>query len=374
MYQFFDKIHTLYELLQDELSKEIFQARFAVDIDPSISNVRRLVSLGDYKALTPLGWTQLQKDLLRKLNQEQKKIVLYGAAGTGQFIAEMLESEHIDFYGFCGRDAERFPGGFLGKPVITPDELIAHGDEYYVMPAVTSVSYPEIYQLLREHNYPEDHMLGWVDSDFIEEDKQYFEFPELYRPGTAFIQAGCLNGETCYKFADWCGGGYSFIITFEPDPGNYTLCCKKFQDIPLPNVQLINAGLSSKEGTAVFDAHSTDRSHIISAALPSEFNFTQYTPENEVTIRTATIDDIAGDRAVGFIELDVQGAELDALQGAKNTILRDKPLLAICVYHLRGDMLAIMNYLHQLLPEYRFLLRHYAPTASETILYASIDL
>ena len=80
------------------------------------------------------------------------------------------------------------------------------------------------------------------------------------------------------------------------------------------------------------------------------------------------------DRAVGFIKMDIEGAEFDALHGAKNTILRDKPLLAICVYHLRGDLFAIMDYLHELLPEYRFLLRHYGPLMTETVLYASVDL
>ena len=72
--------------------------------------------------------------------------------------------------------------------------------------------------------------------------------------------------------------------------------------------------------------------------------------------------------------MDIEGAEFDALHGAKKTIIRDKPLLAICLYHLRGDVFAIMDYLHQLLPEYRFILRHYTSEMSETVLYTSVDL
>ena len=94
----------------------------------------------------------------------------------------------------------------------------------------------------------------------------------------------------------------------------------------------------------------------------------------ETSIRIAAIDDIVDDRTVGFIEMDIEGAELDALHGAKNTIVRDKPPLAICVYHRQGDVFAIMDYLHQLLPEYRFLLRRYSASATETVLYASVDL
>ena len=36
-------------------------------------------------------------------------------------------------------------------------------------------------------------------------------------------------------------------------------------------------------------------------------------------------------------------------------------------------MLAIMDYLHQLVPEYRFWLRHYSVGYTDTVLYASTD-
>lgn len=369
MYHFIDRLHTLYGLLQDERSKEIFQARFAVDMEQSIPNIKRLVSLRSYKGLSLLEWTQPQMDVLKKLNLEKKKIILYGTSNVGQLIAKLLTLEHIDFYGFCGRRAERFPDGLLGKPVFRPDELVAHGDEYYVVPAVNMLkTQKELSKFLLEHNYPEDHMLGWVDHDSADE-IQYFEFPTLYHRGTAFIDGGCYDGGDSYKFAEWCEGAYSSIIAFEPDPVNYDKCCKKIQSAPLLNFQLINAGLSSQEGAAVFDAQNNKSSHIISIGSdPNE------TKPNKISIRTVAIDDIAGDRTVGFIKMDIEGAEFDALHGAKNTIIRDKPLLAISVYHLQGDLFSIMDYLHGLLPEYRFLLRHYGALVDDTILYASVDL
>lgn len=368
MYHFINKLHTLYGLLQDEQSKEIFQARFAIDMEPSIPNLKHLASLGYCK----LGCTQSQQDVLRKLNQEQKKIILYGPGYTGREIAKILEGEHIDFYGFCGQDAERFPDGLLGKPVLSPDELIAHRDEYYIMLVVrTRKSYTEISKFLQEHNYPKDHLLDWVDRRSFDE-AQYFEFPALYRRGTTFIDGGCYDCENSYEFARWCEGAYSSIIAFEPDPDNYAKCCTKVRNVPLPNFQLINAALSSQEGTAVFDAQHNVRSRIIPSGIDSKKNETNIS--SKVSIRTVAIDNIAGDNTVGFIKMDIEGAELDALRGAKNTIIQDKPLLAICVYHLQGDVFAIMDYLHQLVPEYRYLLRHYGTTRLETVLYASVDL
>lgn len=365
MYHFIDRLHVLYGLLQDEQSKEIFRARFALDMEPSIPNIKHLVSLGNCKEQGFLGWVPLWTETLKKLNKEQKKIILYGAGQMGRLVAKMLEFEHIDFCGFCASDAEKFPDGLLGKPVLSPDELVTQGDEYYVMLTVGKYARAKISQFLQEHNYPEDHILDWVDAAFIDDEKQYFEFPELYRRGTAFIDGGCYDCENSYRFAELFGDAYSSIIAFEPDPGNYAECCKKVQTTPLPNFQLVNAGLSSQEGTAVFDARNTENSRIMPTGADSN---------RTVSIRTVMLDDIVGDRTVGFIKMDIEGAEFDALHGAKNTIIRDKPFLAICVYHLRGDVFAIMDYLHQLLPEYRFLLRHYSSEGAETVLYASVDL
>lgn len=388
MYQFVEKLHTLYELLQDERSKEIFWARFAIDMEDSIPNYKRLAALGNLPDHAFMPWLQPVKDEVKKLNQENKKIILYGTAKTSKLFAEVLQLEHLDFYGFCGRGAKNFPNGLFGKPVLSPDKLVSHGDEYYVIPAVGKASYLEISQFLQEHNYPKDHILERVDinpdrqwilaylSDSLDI-KQYFEFPELYHPGTAFIDGGCLDCVTSYRFAKWCKDTYSSIIAFEPHPDSYADCCKKIQEVPLRDFQLINAGLSNQEGTASFDAttNATGGSSIILDSNTKKSGQTKHkTDIKEISIRTVALDDIVGEQTVGFIKLDIEGAELDALRGAKNTIIRDKPLLAICVYHKRGDICAMMDYLHQLLPEYRFLLRHHSDFLCETVLYASVDL
>ena len=371
MYHFIDRLHTLYGLLQDEQSKEVFQARFAVDIDPSIPNIRRLVSLGSCRNQTLLGWNQSQVEALKELNRNHKKIILYGTGDIGRLIARMLEFERIDFYGFCGRNAERFhDDGLFGKPVISPDELVSTGGEYYVVIAtVTKKFYKEISEFLWSSNYPQDHILEWADPESFVDEKQYFEFPSLYRRGTGFIDGGCYDCEDSYRFAEWCERDYSFIIAFEPDSGNYAICSQKARNNPLPNFQLVNAGLSSKEGTAMFETRSALGSRII----PTEHD-DRHLKDNNTPIRTATIDSLVGGHTVGFIKMDIEGAEFDALHGAKNAILRDKPLLAISVYHLQGDLFAIMDYLHELVPKYRFLLRQYGLAQYETVLYASVDL
>lgn len=61
---------------------------------------------------------------------------------------------------------------------------------------------------------------------------------------------------------------------------------------------------------------------------------------------------------------------MDALKGARMTIQTNYPKLAICIYHSDEDMLRIIEYIHELVPEYRLYVRHHSKSNVETVLYA----
>lgn len=71
--------------------------------------------------------------------------------------------------------------------------------------------------------------------------------------------------------------------------------------------------------------------------------------------------------------MDVEGSEMVALEGAKKTISKYKPKLAISVYHKPEDVLEIANYILKMVPEYNFILRHYTDGSNETVLYATVS-
>jgi len=68
--------------------------------------------------------------------------------------------------------------------------------------------------------------------------------------------------------------------------------------------------------------------------------------------------------------MDVEGAELESLKGAEKTIRRDRPKLAICIYHKPEDMTEIPLFIKELVPEYKLYVRMHANDGSETVLYA----
>ena len=71
-----------------------------------------------------------------------------------------------------------------------------------------------------------------------------------------------------------------------------------------------------------------------------------------------------------FIKMDIEGAELAALEGAQNCIREQHPKLIICVYHKPEDIIEIPAYILSLCPDYKLYLRHYSLGHTETVLYA----
>ena len=91
---------------------------------------------------------------------------------------------------------------------------------------------------------------------------------------------------------------------------------------------------------------------------------------------TITIDDFISKNHINkidFIKMDIEGAELKALFGAKETIKKFKPKLAICLYHKITDFRDIPEYLDSLNLGYTYYLGHYTSHLEETILYAKIE-
>ena len=76
-------------------------------------------------------------------------------------------------------------------------------------------------------------------------------------------------------------------------------------------------------------------------------------------------------KKISMIKMDVEGAELKALQGAAGTIRAWHPLLAISLYHKPEDLLTIPQYIQSLSADYHFYLRgHHPELAFELVLYA----
>lgn len=75
----------------------------------------------------------------------------------------------------------------------------------------------------------------------------------------------------------------------------------------------------------------------------------------EVKVQARSIDSLVGEGKlprVDFIKSDIEGAERLLLSGAKETLKRFRPKLAICTYHRNDDSEVLSAIIHEAVPEY----------------------
>ncbi len=108
----------------------------------------------------------------------------------------------------------------------------------------------------------------------------------------------------------------------------------------------------------------------------SSTSLTQPVSQNTAqSIGTVTIDDYVREKnlpKIDFIKMDIEGAEIPALQGAAGVIRSFRPKLAVCVYHKLDDFYTIPRLIREIHPGYRFYLDHYTIHREETVLYAQV--
>jgi len=181
--------------------------------------------------------------------------------------------------------------------------------------------------------------------------RQYFEdFLELKTAGESFVDVGCFDGYTSLEFVKRCPD-YKNIFVFEPDPKNMGNVKSKLAH--LKNIQFFQLGLSDKNQTFRFSSN----------AQASRFN-----PTGDLEVEVAPFCEKVND-PISFLKMDIEGAELEAIRGARLAIEKHHPKLAISVYHRCSDVWKIPTEILSYRSDYKIYLRHYIEGISETIMY-----
>lgn len=85
-----------------------------------------------------------------------------------------------------------------------------------------------------------------------------------------------------------------------------------------------------------------------------------------------SLDSLVKERKIGkldFLKMDIEGGEHAALKGAQKTIQRDRPQLAISIYHGHDDFWRLPLQLEKFCENYEFGLGHYSYALKETVWY-----
>lgn len=191
--------------------------------------------------------------------------------------------------------------------------------------------------------------------------KQHFKvnhyFPEVFwsHHGLRFANKKILNYVYNRDILDiGAYSGDSLLVLL-----NYTkkkVCSYEYSPA---NLKLINYSILSNKIKSnrfiIVNKGIGNHSQIIRSCFTGTGSSTIMECENSTIIEITTIDKEVNKRnlTVGFIKADIEGMELQALQGARRTIERDRPIISFSIYHNFECLFGIRKFIENF-PDYAF--------------------
>lgn len=197
--------------------------------------------------------------------------------------------------------------------------------------------------------------------------EHYFEFLNKDVIKTA-IDGGACNGLHSLLFLQMLKNCQK-VYSFEPCYDSFK---KELFDTLIkrdPRIEIIQKGLWKETAQLTFREEIDFKA--ASAVVEKRPHVDR--PYKIITIDAISIDEFVEQNKIekiDFIKMDIENAEQEALKGAEKTILRDRPQLAISIYHSDAQFFEIPIYLKEFLTDYEFRLGHYRDAVGETVLYA----
>jgi len=190
-------------------------------------------------------------------------------------------------------------------------------------------------------------------------DKRYLEFISIPEDAIV-IEGGVFKGEISKKILYFLGNSgkiYGFDVH-----GDRFVSENLKQDSRL---QIFSYALWKEKTTlyfpADFEKFTPGGTYVVPQKQP-----------NTIEVPAISIDEFVSSRnisKVNFIKMDIEGAELEALEGAKETIKEFKPQMAIAVYHELSHYYKIPLYIKGIYPGYKIFFEHYSSGFDESIMY-----
>ena len=145
------------------------------------------------------------------------------------------------------------------------------------------------------------------------------------------LDIGVYRGVYSYKLAH----NFNLVHSFEPNPLLYPYLNKNLKKI-ISNINLYNLALSNGNGEtklklplrskSIFKNNIEELYQLGAASIHPNNQFENF---KEVIVKMKRLDNVKIDNKIGFIKIDVEGHELEVIDGAKKTITNNMPVLLI---------------------------------------------
>ncbi|MEA3245925.1 MAG: FkbM family methyltransferase [Gemmatimonadota bacterium] len=197
---------------------------------------------------------------------------------------------------------------------------------------------------------------------------QYFP-PDLWEWSRSewIVDGGAYDGDSIRELVRLHGDAFAHVLALEPDPANFARLQATVAALPLERrvkVACEPVALASRAGTLQIASSGTAASAATPLAAASS------AAGAAVSVRAAPLDDLLAGQAPSFVKLDIEGAEPDALEGARRTIVAHAPVLAVCVYHRQDHLWRIPLMLRAWRDDYAMFLRPHNEGGWDLVCYA----
>jgi FkbM family methyltransferase len=359
--------------------------------------------------LNPVGLLQAQNTTFAQLTANTgTRYVLFGAGRLGQITLAGLRKAGVEPLAFADNNPGLWNSKVEGLTVLSPQSAADHYGLNAVFIITVYTNAPVWAQLkgmglkfasfaLLAWNYPQlltphggiEHpnkifdqaedvrkALGlWEDDisrrEFLEllrwftmpshlPQKDIYFSTELFSPlaNEVFVDCGAFNGDSVREFLEHRNGVFGEIVAVEPDPTN----CEAFRawvaSMPFEmqnKIFAVQSAVGSKREMVKFNATGTAGSSIGAGSFK---------------VQCLPLDEILANTTPTFIKMDIEGAELEALLGARQVISEHTPVMAVCLYHSQEHLWQIPLMIHSFSDQYSFYLRRYSDECWETVCYA----
>jgi FkbM family methyltransferase len=190
--------------------------------------------------------------------------------------------------------------------------------------------------------------------------KQYFP-DDIFdlSPEEIFLDCGAFDGDTIREFLQRQGPFFNSIIAFEPDPVNFENLQRYISSLASPireKVICLPLAVGARKEKLRFEANGTIASVV--------------TKTGNLEVDCIALDEFMGNQFPTYIKIDIEGAEIDALNGARKLLQKAHPALAICVYHKPDHLWHIPLFIKGISHDFRLFLRPHDEEGWELVCYA----
>jgi FkbM family methyltransferase len=221
--------------------------------------------------------------------------------------------------------------------------LIQHHDRirWLIPDHYWAFSFPggKIYLNVKESSMMLERAWGFYEQEKIKAVQAFL------KPGDTFVDVGGNKGDFALLAAK-IAGTTGQVVCIEPEPTNSSWISRSIGLNGYTNIRLCTLALSDRDGESLLHLGAKSGLHTLLTGAPDR-------EHGSLKVKTRSLDSLLqelGTKSVKILKIDVEGAELQVLQGAAETIRANRDIILLLDVHplLGVSLPEVFEYLRSL--------------------------